>query len=67
MPATAEEYFGRKIEVLLYAGNVLARALGHYPTCPKVSPTVPCTCGEGAKQAQALADWTAAIEDVWND
>lgn len=44
---------------LLRRGNALARAIGHRmgPPCPKISPHVPCTCGAGAQQAKALADW----------
>jgi hypothetical protein len=49
-------------ETLIRAGNDLARALGHKLGCPKVSPAVPCTCGEGAKQAQALDAWKKLVD-----
>ena len=49
-------------EKLIDVGNTLARALGHVPGCPKVSPAIPCTCGEGAKQAKALDDWKHLVE-----
>jgi hypothetical protein len=48
---------------LIELGNALARSLGHKPvggsayTCPKISSTVPCTCGAGREQAKALDDW----------
>jgi hypothetical protein len=38
-------------------GNALARSLGHNPRCPKASHAVPCSCGVGSRQAQALSDW----------
>jgi len=51
-------------KVLIDAGNVLTRALGHVPGCPKISPALPCTCGEGAKQAQALDDWMHLVKTI---
>jgi len=46
-------------EKLLELGNALARSVGHVAGsgCPKMSPVIPCTCGSGAEQAQALHDW----------
>jgi len=57
------QQFQNQQKTLIAAGNALARSLGHLPQdhnrplCPKISPAVPCTCGEGVKQAQALSDW----------
>lgn len=51
-------------ETLTRAGNSLARALGHLLGCPKISPAIPCTCGEGAKQAQALDDWQKLVDKL---
>jgi hypothetical protein len=48
----------------LDCGNALARALGHQPRCPKISPAIPCTCGEGLKQAQALSDWYHLMDEI---
>ena len=48
-------------EILISVGNALVRAMG-----PKVSSAVPCTCGAGVEQAQALSDWynlTQAIKE----
>ena len=51
---------------LINAGNALARSLGHRinQACPKRSPAVPCTCGAGAQQAQALDDWAHLTEVI---
>jgi len=52
-------------EKLIQIGNVLARSIGHVPgRCPKISPTVPCTCGAGKQQAKALSDWDELVEDI---
>jgi hypothetical protein len=49
-------------EKLIEVGNALARSMGHaMGRCPKSSPAVPCTCGAGAQQAQALEDWAHLI------
>lgn len=51
---------------LIDAGNALARSIGHKigAHCPKVSPAVPCTCGAGIEQAQALGDWAQLTESI---
>ena len=53
-------------EKLLEIGNALARSVGHRFArgCPKVSAAVPCTCGAGAEQAKALADWDQLVEQI---
>jgi hypothetical protein len=54
-------------EKLIEYGNSLARALGHKmnpPWCPKISSAVPCQCGEGARQAQALSDWNHLMDQI---
>ena len=35
----------------------LARALGHDPDCKKVRLSVPCDCGVGVQQAEALDEY----------
>ena len=52
-------------EMLIEAGNALARSLGHkMGRCPKSSPAVPCTCAAGAQQAQALGDWCELMDAI---
>jgi len=51
-------------EQLIEAGEALARSIGHVPGCPKTSPAIPCTCGEGRKQAQALSDWMYLVREI---
>ena len=53
-------------EKLIEVGNALARSIGHRMghNCPKISPAVPCTCGAGRQQAQALSDWDHLIEQI---
>jgi hypothetical protein len=53
-------------EKLLELGNALARSIGHSMNrgCPKAHPSVPCTCGAGARQAQALADWEHLVDQI---
>ena len=51
-----------QVAELVRVGNQLARSVGHDMGCPKISPALPCTCGEGAKQAQALDDWDHLVE-----
>lgn len=53
-------------EKLIELGNKMARAMGHRTghSCPKISPAVPCTCGAGLEQVQALADWDRLIQQV---
>jgi hypothetical protein len=53
-------------EKLIEVGNKLARSIGHRMAhgCPKISPAVPCTCGAGAAQAQALANWDRLMEQI---
>lgn len=51
-------------ELIIRTGEALARSIGHNHRCPKVSPAVPCTCGEGAKQAKALDDWMHLVEEI---
>ena len=62
------EYVARKdVEIkLIEAGNALARSIGHRMRCPKISPAVPCTCGEELKQAQARSDWEHLVEAIKN-
>lgn len=50
---------------LISVGNDLARSIGHKLSshCPKISPAVPCTCGAGLQQAQALADWDRLVRE----
>lgn len=57
-------HLNAQIAQLVLAGNKLARSIGHYMGCPKISPALPCTCGEGAKQAQALDDWDHLVEKL---
>ena len=53
-------------EKLIEVGNVMARSIGHRLSahCPKVSPAVPCTCGEAVKQSHALSDWDHLVESI---
>jgi len=53
-------------EKLVEQGNKLARSLGHRMghNCPKISPAVPCTCGAGSQQAQALLDWEHLVDQI---
>ncbi len=53
-------------EALILTGNQLARSLGHRfaKGCPKASSAVPCTCGAGAEQAQALANWDRLMQQI---
>jgi hypothetical protein len=53
-------------EKLIETGNALARSTGHVfsARCPKASDAVPCTCGAGARQAEALSDWAHLIEQI---
>ena len=52
-------------EKLLEVGNALARSLGHkLGRCPKASPAVPCTCGAGSQQTQALQDWEHLVDQI---
>ena len=51
-------------EKLIEVGNAMARSLGHKAGCPKISPAVPCTCGEGLKQAQAISDWDHLVDSI---
>ena len=59
-------------EKLIELGNALARSIGHDPannggrvhSCPKMSPSIPCTCGAGKQQAKALDDWQHLIAEI---
>lgn len=53
-------------ERLIELGNKLARSIGHRMghSCPKISPTIPCTCGAAQQQAQALNDWDQLMQRV---
>lgn len=53
-------------EKLIEVGTALARSIGHRLgfNCPKTSPAVPCTCGAGAQQAQALSDWEHLVDQI---
>jgi hypothetical protein len=53
-------------EKMIEVGNALARSIGHRlgSSCPKVSPAVPCTCGAGIQQAQALSDWAHLVQSI---
>lgn len=53
-------------EKLIETGNALARSIGHRlgSNCPKISPAVPCTCGAGGQQAQALSDWSHLVQAI---
>ena len=52
---------------LVEAGTALARSLGHHPTCPKASRTIPCVCVAGTEQAKALDDWQHLMERLKKD
>jgi hypothetical protein len=49
---------------LITAGNILARAIGHAATCPKHHPSIPCQCGAGRQQAEALGAWEKVVEQI---
>jgi hypothetical protein len=49
---------------LIKLGNALARAMGHAQSCPKHHPSIPCQCGAGAQQAEALANWEALMDQI---
>lgn len=49
---------------LIAAGQTLAESVGHRLGCPKISSQIPCVCGYGFKQSQALANWRHAVEEV---
>lgn len=52
-------------EKLIEVGGSLARSLGHaLNRCPKASPAIPCTCGAGAQQAQALVEWQRLVDSI---
>jgi len=53
-------------EKLIEVGNALAASIGHSfgARCPKSSPAVPCVCGSGAQQSQALADWHQLVDQI---
>jgi hypothetical protein len=53
-------------EKLIEVGTALARTLGHRMArgCPKLSPTVPCTCGAAQEQSQALSDWDHLMDQI---
>lgn len=53
-------------EKLIETGTALARSIGHRMgcNCPKISPAVPCTCGAGHQQVQALDDWNRLMQQV---
>lgn len=53
-----------KEQKLIAAGKALADSIGHRVGCPKSSPQIPCVCGHGFKQAQALSDWRHLIEEI---
>jgi hypothetical protein len=46
------------IEKLLEVGDALELALGHRRAdCPKVSSSIPCTCGSGLRLQEAVRQW----------
>lgn len=49
---------------LVKLGNALARAIGHTPGCPKLSPAIPCICDAGRQQAKALDEWLQAVKEI---
>jgi len=49
-------------EKLIETGEALARSMGHRPGCPKVAPSIPCSCGAGMEQAPALVDWNRLMQ-----
>lgn len=49
---------------LIDAGIALARSLGHNMHCPKVSHAIPCNCGAGGQQAQALLEWERLMDEA---
>jgi hypothetical protein len=49
---------------LIEVGNALAQSMGHRMGCPKVSPAIPCACGVGRQQAQALEEWQHLVEQI---
>lgn len=51
-------------ERLIHAGNVLARSLGHKMGCPKIAPSIPCSCGSSREQSQAINDWVHLIQQI---
>jgi hypothetical protein len=53
-------------EKLVELGNAMARSIGHKIArgCPKLSPSVPCTCGASKEQAQALGDWLNLMDCI---
>jgi hypothetical protein len=54
--------------MLINRGNALARSIGHVSVqgnpyhCPKISSAIPCTCGAGRQQAEALDDWKRLVK-----
>ena len=51
-------------EKLIELGTALARSIGHKPTCPKVTMSIPCVCGCGKLQAKALDDWQHLMAEI---
>jgi hypothetical protein len=57
---------------LIELGTALARSVGHLAVngnayhCPKVSSAIPCTCGAGRQQAEALDNWMHFIQELDN-
>jgi hypothetical protein len=52
-------------EKLIEIGNALSLSLGHkMGICPKGSQAVPCTCGAGTKQSQALSAWLRLVDSI---
>lgn len=51
-------------EKLIRVGEALARSIGHSVGCPKVAASIPCTCGAGRQQAEALDDWCHLVKST---
>jgi len=49
---------------LIEVGGNLVRVLGHKMGCPKIAASVPCLCGAGREQSQAINDWLHLIDQI---
>jgi hypothetical protein len=51
-------------ETLIVVGSELVRVLGHKMGCPKIAPSIPCSCGAGREQSQAINNWVHLIQQI---